>query len=137
MEHMWPFLSRLRNKFHSTRYHIPQFKTSRAFRSPNEVFNYHHSSLRSVIERTFGVCKARWRILQNMTKYNMKVQFRIIWSCFALYNFIRRMGSNNLDVLESLEDVNQIQEGECGFEDDDSESSFVWQQPTNERTLNE
>ncbi|XP_039118880.1 putative nuclease HARBI1 [Dioscorea cayenensis subsp. rotundata] len=130
----YPTMKGFLGPYKSARYHIPQFRMSRAFRSPNEVFNYHHSSLRSVIERTFGVCKARWRILQNMTKYTMKVQFRIIWSCFALHNFIRRMGNNDLDVLERLEHINQIQEGECGFEDDDSESSFVWQQPTNEDT---
>jgi len=44
------------------------------------------------------------------------------------------MGSNDLDILESLEDINQFQDGECGFENDDSESLFVWQQPTHEDT---
>ncbi|XP_039122160.1 putative nuclease HARBI1 [Dioscorea cayenensis subsp. rotundata] len=117
--------------YKSARYHIPQFKMSRAFRSPNEVFNYHHSSQRSVIERTFGVCKARWWILQNMTTYTTKVQFQIIWACFALHNYIRRMGNNDLDALEGLEDINQFQERKLGFEDD-GESS--WQQPTNEDT---
>ncbi|KAL4300390.1 hypothetical protein AHAS_Ahas17G0196100 [Arachis hypogaea] len=48
-------------------YHIPQFRLAPNFRSNNEKFNYYHSSLRTVIERTFGVCKARWKILQNMS----------------------------------------------------------------------
>ncbi|KAJ0972407.1 hypothetical protein J5N97_020366 [Dioscorea zingiberensis] len=130
----YPTMKGFMGPYKSARYHIPQFRMSRAFRSPNEIFNYHHSSLRSVIERTFGVCKARWRILRNMTKYPLKVQFQIIWSCFALHNFIRRMGNNDLDVLGSIEDINQFQEGERGFEDDDGESSLVWQQPTQEDT---
>ncbi|KAL4393555.1 hypothetical protein AHAS_Ahas02G0063700 [Arachis hypogaea] len=52
--------------YRHTRYHIPQFRLAPNFRSNNEKFNYCHSSLRIVIERTFGVCKARWKILQNM-----------------------------------------------------------------------
>ncbi|KAJ0980977.1 hypothetical protein J5N97_009232 [Dioscorea zingiberensis] len=130
----YPTMKGFLGPYKSARYHIPQFRMSRAFRSPNEVFNYHHSSLRSVIERTFGVCKARRRILQNMTSYTMKVQFQIIWSCFTIHNYIRRMGSNDLEDLENLEDINQFQEGERGFEDDDSESSFVYSQPTHEDT---
>ncbi|XP_039126601.1 uncharacterized protein LOC120262701 [Dioscorea cayenensis subsp. rotundata] len=121
----YPTMKGFLGSYKSAKYHIPQYRMSHAFRSPNEVFNYHHSSLRSVIERTFGVCKAKWRILQNMTKYSLKVQFQIIWSCFALHNFIRRMGADDLDVLESIEDINQIQEGECGFEGDDYGSSFL------------
>ncbi|KAF7820439.1 putative nuclease HARBI1 [Senna tora] len=45
--------------YKNTRYHLPQFRLAPSFRSRNEIFNYYHSSLRSVIERTFGVCKAR------------------------------------------------------------------------------
>nr|XP_043638653.1 uncharacterized protein LOC122609778 isoform X2 [Erigeron canadensis]XP_043638655.1 uncharacterized protein LOC122609778 isoform X2 [Erigeron canadensis] len=50
------------------RYHIPEFRhgktaASRAPRGAKEIFNHRHSSLRNVIERTFGVWKARWEIL--------------------------------------------------------------------------
>ena len=54
--------------YKSTRYHLPEFRSSfrshntHFFRSRDETFNYYHSSLRSVIERTFGVYKVRWRI---------------------------------------------------------------------------
>ncbi|PKU63860.1 hypothetical protein MA16_Dca010778 [Dendrobium catenatum] len=41
-----------------TRYHIPDFRRgSRTTTGYREVFNMRHSSLRSVIERAFGVCK--------------------------------------------------------------------------------
>ncbi|XP_035831677.1 putative nuclease HARBI1 isoform X2 [Helianthus annuus] len=46
------------------RYHIPDFRrgqtaAQRAPKGLKETFNYYHSSLRNVIERTFGVWKAR------------------------------------------------------------------------------
>lgn len=46
------------------RYHIPDFrrghtKAARAPKGAKDKFNYHHSSLRNIIERTFGVWKAR------------------------------------------------------------------------------
>lgn len=44
------------------------------------------------------------------------------------------MGGNDLDVLESLEDINQFQDEGRGFEGNVSESSPVWQQPTHEDT---
>jgi len=41
-------------------------------------FNYHHSSLRSVIERFFGVCETRWTILQCMTNFIVETHIIII-----------------------------------------------------------
>uniref|UniRef100_A0A251VEJ0 Putative harbinger transposase-derived nuclease domain-containing protein n=1 Tax=Helianthus annuus TaxID=4232 RepID=A0A251VEJ0_HELAN len=38
----------------------------RAPRRPKETFNYHYSSLRNIIERIFGVWKARWALLRDM-----------------------------------------------------------------------
>nr|KAJ0190820.1 hypothetical protein LSAT_V11C800421790 [Lactuca sativa] len=46
------------------RYHIPDFRCGhttaiREPRGPKDKFNYLHSSLRNIIEQTFGVWKAR------------------------------------------------------------------------------
>ena len=41
------------------RYHIPNFQQGEELHRPEEKFNYLHSSLCSVIERTFGVWKNR------------------------------------------------------------------------------
>ena len=40
-------------------YHLAHIEHSQPPQNAQEKFNQAHSSLRSVIERTFGVCKAR------------------------------------------------------------------------------
>ena len=53
------------------------------------MFNHAHSSLRNVIERSFGVLKMKWRILKNLPSYPVNKQSKIIVACMALHNFIR------------------------------------------------
>ncbi|KAL5749227.1 hypothetical protein ACOSP7_023830 [Xanthoceras sorbifolium] len=72
------------------RYHFPEFRMSGQPTGSQEIFNYMHSSLRSVIECCFGVWKARWRILQNMPNYKFDKQVAIVTTSMALQNFIRR-----------------------------------------------
>ncbi|KAK8506923.1 hypothetical protein V6N11_028945 [Hibiscus sabdariffa] len=74
--------------YHKTRYHPSEFRGANP-RGPREVFNRAHSSLRSCIERAFGILKARWKILEKMPKYSMYDQNRIICAAFALHNYIR------------------------------------------------
>ena len=45
--------------YKKTHYHVPEFQR-RGPRGRNENFNHLHSSLRNIIERTFGVWKQRW-----------------------------------------------------------------------------
>ncbi|KAI3771087.1 hypothetical protein L6452_02241 [Arctium lappa] len=81
------------------RYHIPDFRRGqtaaiRAPKGPKETFNYHHSSLRNVIERTFGVWKARWAILKDMhVNYSYETQVNIVIASMAIHNYIRLNGS--------------------------------------------
>ena len=71
-------------------YHLPEYRTRRAgLRNRREVFNYTHSSLRNCIERTFGVWKARFKILKRMNSYPMRKQKMIPVACAILHNFIR------------------------------------------------
>ncbi|XP_075483791.1 uncharacterized protein LOC142523944 [Primulina tabacum] len=105
----YPTFKGFMGPYKDTRYHLPQFQLTPKFRSKNEVFNYHHSSLRTVIERTFGVCKARWKVLQNMPTFCLDTQFKIIVACFALHNFIRRYDAAR-DILEQLENIDDLQE---------------------------
>jgi thymidylate synthase len=49
-----------------------------------------------VIERSFGVWKQRWRILQNMTAYPCKMQVQIVVALMTLYNYIRRRSQDDV-----------------------------------------
>ena len=72
------------------RYHFQEFRCHGQPRNQQEVFNRVHSSLRNVIEYSFGVWKQRWRILQNMFAYPYKTQVEIVVTSMTLYNYIRR-----------------------------------------------
>jgi len=43
----------------STKYHVPEWRQGPAPRGKKELFNYAHSSLRNVIERSFEVLKMK------------------------------------------------------------------------------
>jgi len=82
--------------FPDTRYHLPDF--ARGGRPPEgrrEIFNQAHSSLRSVIERSFGVWKKKWAILRGMPSYPFDRQAHIVMATMALHNFIRRHPSRS------------------------------------------
>ncbi|XP_019236719.1 PREDICTED: uncharacterized protein LOC109216951 [Nicotiana attenuata] len=79
----------------NVRYHLAQFRrgVTRQLREPRgriEKFNYLHSSSRSIVERTFGVWKARWSILRDMPFYNIDTQRDIVLASMAIHNYIRK-----------------------------------------------
>ncbi|CAL2230034.1 unnamed protein product [Prunus armeniaca] len=77
--------------YRGERYHLRDYRgPQRAPRGPMELFNYRHSSLRNVIERCFGVLKARFPILKLMPNYPPRRQRRIPIACCVLHNFIRK-----------------------------------------------
>jgi hypothetical protein len=71
------------------KYHISEWQNARRPVGSKEVFNFVHSSLRNVIERSFGVVKMKWRILLNLPSFSLRKQSKIIIACMALHNFIR------------------------------------------------
>ena len=48
--------------YHTERYHLRDFRGGNRPEGAKELFNYRHSSLRNVIERCFGVLKARFPV---------------------------------------------------------------------------
>ena len=75
--------------YKGTKYHLPEFRNGPRPSGKKEVFNHLHSSLRNVIERSFGVLKMKWRILLDLPSYPMLKQTKIIHACITLHNFIR------------------------------------------------
>ena len=102
----------------ATQYHAQEFKRSnRQSASGKELFNYRHSSLRMVIERSFGVFKARFPILSCMANYKESRQCLVVSACCALHNFIR-INNHRDEMFNSWEnlDVNRddVQAGNNG-----------------------
>ena len=69
---------------------MQEFNSSgRRITSKKELYNYRHSSLRMVIEWSFGVLKARFPILNLMPNFKpIRQRYVVIVYC-ALHNFIR------------------------------------------------
>jgi len=86
------------------RYHVSEWRHGHQPVGLKEVFNHAHSSLRNVIERSFGVLKMKWRILKNLSSYPVNKQSKIIVACMALHNFIRECDLEDPHFEEDVED---------------------------------
>ncbi|XP_052732389.1 uncharacterized protein LOC128196196 [Vigna angularis] len=96
--------------YRGVRYHLKEF-TRKGPQNARELFNHRHSSLRNVIERTFGVVKKRFPIIASGTEphYGLETMTDIILACCILHNFLR--GVDNDDSL--LDEVdNELNERE-------------------------
>lgn len=109
--------------YRGVRYHLlEQYEAGSPPETAKELFNLRHSSLRNVIERTFGVMKRRWRILQSPREFSMKRQVMLVYALAALHNWINTFGAPEdlderlPDPLEPREDdnlVNSVQEDDA------------------------
>ena len=91
-----------------TNYHLPEYREGPEPQGKKEIFNFAYSSLRNVIERSFGVLKMKWRILLHMSSYAPDKQSQIIIACMALYNFIRASGTVDRDFDRCDRDENYV-----------------------------
>jgi hypothetical protein len=72
------------------RYHLQAFRDGREPNSEQELFNYRHSSLRSIVERAFGVVKKRFAMLNEMPSYPVRLQRYYVIACMTIHNFIQK-----------------------------------------------
>lgn len=56
--------------------------------NPKELFNLQHASACNVIEHTFGVFKAHYKILDAGPSYPFKVQAQLVAGLSVVHNFI-------------------------------------------------
>ena len=71
-------------------YHLQEFRRRGGSpRTRHEKFNHAHSSLRCVIECTFGAWKNKWRIIRNMPSFPFHIQILIESATMTLHNFVR------------------------------------------------
>ncbi|KAJ4771081.1 nuclease [Rhynchospora pubera] len=89
-------------------YHLAQFNRrprSSRYVASEDLYNHRHAQLRNVIERTFGVLKMRFKVLDRMPKFQYRIQTLIVMACCILHNFIKLQNSPDymLDTLINLE----------------------------------
>ncbi len=90
--------------FRGVRYHLKEFKRgNRGPQTVHELYNLRHSSLRNVVERTFGVLKRRFRVLRNMNAYAILLQAKIVLACCLLHNFIRMDETSDDWIFKSVD----------------------------------
>ncbi len=69
--------------------------------TPEDNYNYFHSSLRIVIECTFGEIDLRWGILWKPLHFSLDRNCKVIDACIRLHNFIIDFGDARDDVNSS------------------------------------
>ncbi len=104
--------------YRGERYHLSDFCQGRPASGKEEVFNIMHSSLRSAIERAFGVLKMKWDILKHMPNYPFAKQVMIVIATMTLHNYIRRYAGTADSDFHRAENENE--EFEEDSDDDDS-----------------
>ncbi|XP_047306619.1 putative nuclease HARBI1 [Impatiens glandulifera] len=138
--------------YRQTLYHMEEIQRCPPPNSSQTTFNKIHSSLRTTIERTFGVWKKKWRILENLCGFSIKTQTHIVVATMCLHNFVRRNvidegvddnaedghSNNNYDDDENdyiLEESIDHNEGEEMRVFRDSLASKLWQRRCRERAM--
>ena len=89
--------------YRGVRYHLKEY-SRRGPQNAKELFNHRHSSLRNVIERTFGVLKKRFPIIASGTEphYDVDTMTKIVLACCILHNFLRVV-NNDESLLEEVD----------------------------------
>ena len=77
--------------YRNVRYWLSDFRSGGKAVGREEIFNLCHTRLRNVIERAFGVVKARFPILKKMAPYSFAAQTKIVMTCFSIHNFLRQV----------------------------------------------
>ena len=103
--------------YKETRYHIPDFQRGGRVVRKEEMYNPVHSSLKNVIERSFGVLKARFPILRAMLSFSLQSQMFIVVECMTIHNFIRLSMSNDR-FFRLYEDENHTEDEAAATHDD-------------------
>uniref|UniRef100_A0A2N9ELA0 Uncharacterized protein n=1 Tax=Fagus sylvatica TaxID=28930 RepID=A0A2N9ELA0_FAGSY len=73
--------------YRKVRYHLQEF-SDHPPENARELFNLRHSSLRTTIERGFGVLKKRFRVLGAEPFWSFETQVEVVLACCVLHNHI-------------------------------------------------
>ncbi len=101
--------------YRGVRYHLKEWAQVPDARptTPKELFNLRHSSLRNVIERSFGILKKRFPILKLGCHYPLSKQIQMFPAMALLTNYIWTMEDDAEDVDNWDEDEGDNTEEDC------------------------
>ena len=86
-------------------YHLKEF-SDRPLENEQELFNLRHSSLRTTIERGFGVLKKRFRVLNAEPFWSFETQMKLVLACCVIHNHIMGVEPND-HIMEAA--MNQVE----------------------------
>ena len=89
--------------FRKTKYHLNEFAGRNYLRTPQELFNLRHSSLRVTVERVLGALKNRFKILDQKPFHPYPTQVKLVLACCIIPNWILRWGVD--EFVSEEEDV--------------------------------
>ena len=77
--------------YRGVRYHLKEWLAgNRRPQSKEELFNLRHASLRNVVERTIGIAKKKFPLLERMpVGYTVEFQVDLVVAIFSVTNFVR------------------------------------------------
>ena len=98
--------SRLIAPYRRVHYHLKEYSV-RPPENAKELFNLRHASLRTAIERAFGVLKKRFPIIAYTTEpnYYIDTQNEIILACYILHNYLMGVDPDESLIAEVDEEV--------------------------------
>ena len=76
------------------RYHLKEH-SGHAPTNPKELFNLRHSTLRTRVERAFGIIKNHFRILTSQPFFLCKTQVTLVLAYCILHNYILGVDPND------------------------------------------
>ena len=108
------------------RYHLKEF-SDRPPETAQELFNLRHSSLRTTIERGFGVLKKCFRVLDAKPFSSFETQLKVVLACCVVHNHIVGVEPNDHimeDAMNQVESSDPQQETQSRRES--IEDSGLW-----------
>ncbi|XP_039039746.1 protein ALP1-like [Hibiscus syriacus] len=81
--------------YRGVRYHLKEFSNHRP-ENAKELFNLRHSSLRTTVERVFGILKKRFRVLDAEPFWDFQTQIDIVLACTIIHNHIMGVDPNDI-----------------------------------------
>ena len=112
--------------YRSVRYHLKEF-SNRPPKNEQELFNLRHSSLRTTIEREFGMLKKRFQVLDAEPFWSFETQVKVVLAFCVIHNHIMEV-----DLSDYIMEVAMTQVESSGLQQETQshresiEDSRVW-----------